>query len=132
MPQPEYVCRVSLILVSDGCWFDVLEPYAVAGAPLGIPALINFLSFYSVGLPVGSLLAYQAHRGVRGLWSGLVLAVALIVVGQYIYIGVTVDWDKSACAARERALKKDQAGRASESDARGLAAADGAKEAIEM
>ena len=81
---------------------------------------------------MGSLLAYQAHRGVRGLWTGLALAVGLIVVGQYTYIALTVDWDQSARAARERALKKDQAGRTAESDAQGLAAADGAKAAIEM
>eukprot|EP00966_Prymnesium_polylepis_P211285 4892684-Prymnesium_polylepis.2 len=118
------------------------------GAPLRVPALINLGAFFGVGLPVGSLLAYQAHLGVHGLWMGLVLAVGLIVVGQYAYIGLRIDWLEAAKTARERALAKDQAAPASgsssghgeggaphlrdESDGQGLAAADSAKAAMEM
>tara|TARA_B110001452_G_scaffold236876_1_gene216405 strand:- start:346 stop:1821 length:1476 start_codon:yes stop_codon:yes gene_type:complete len=50
------------------------------GAPLRVPAALNFFSFYAVGIPGGALLAYHARLGVEGIWMGLVVAVALMVV----------------------------------------------------
>ena len=110
-----------------------------------MPALINLGAFFGVGLPVGSLLAYQARLGVHGLWMGLVLAIGLVVAGQYTYIGLRIDWLEAAKTARERALAKDQTTSASsghaeggaprvhdESDGQGLAAADSAKAAVEI
>ena len=54
------------------------------GAPLRVPAAINFVCFLCLGVPGGSVLAYQAGLGVRGLWSGLVLAMLLIIAGQCV------------------------------------------------
>lgn len=98
------------------------------GAHLRVPALINFLAFFAVGNPLGALLAYEAHLGVNGLWLGLLCGIALVGIGQYSYLGCTVNWAKAAVVARERALKKEghELSQTS-SDGQGLAAADSAK-----
>lgn len=36
-----------------------------------VAAVINFISYYVVGLPAGILLALVAHLGTLGMWSGL-------------------------------------------------------------
>ncbi|KAL3932531.1 MAG: hypothetical protein SGPRY_000660 [Prymnesium sp.] len=113
------------------------------GADLRIPALVNFVSFYGIGLPSGSLFAYQAHLAERGLWYGLIFAMMCIIVGQYAYIYFTIDWDQAADQAREKALKEDKTYRIGEggvcglkrlerSDEIGLAMADSAKVVSEV
>lgn len=103
------------------------------GAPLRLPAAINFACFFGVGLPLGAWLAFPGGFEERGLWMGLVAAMGLIIAGQYTYIFCTVNWAQAAERARERALKRDADGAAAaESDGRGLAAADSAAAAVEM
>lgn len=38
------------------------------GARLQVPAAINFVSFFCIGIPVGAALAYQAGLGVQVGW----------------------------------------------------------------
>ena len=111
------------------------------GARLRVPAALNVVCFFGVGLPLGAALAYGEGLAERGIWMGLLLAMGLIVVGQYTYLARTTNWEQSARRARERALAKDSpegaadsAARtaADESDGRGLAAADSAAAAVEM
>ncbi|KAL1507431.1 hypothetical protein AB1Y20_008270 [Prymnesium parvum] len=106
------------------------------GAPLRLPALLNVIAFFGVGLPGGALLAYDAGLGAEGLWCGLVLAMVLIIVGQYSYLWVAVDWAHAARVARERALGESGgvAGemKAAENDRVALATADGARQTVEM
>ena len=94
------------------------------GANLQVPAAINFTCFFGIGVPLGAVFAYQAGLGVRGLWAGLILAMLLIIVGQYVHLYRTVDWQAASQRARERAAK-DATG-ADENEGRGLAAADAA------
>ena len=104
------------------------------GAPLRVPAALNFFSFYAIGIPGGALLAYQARLGVEGIWMGLDLAVGLMVVGQYVHLAMTVDWADAARRARAKALKKEQQPAQSQdsmADGQGLAAADSAKAAVD-
>ena len=42
-------------------------------------AVVNFVSYYIVGLPTGTLLAILAGMGARGMWIGLLLASVLQV-----------------------------------------------------
>ena len=72
------------------------------GAALRLPAAINFVSFFGVGLPLGTVLAYTAHMGAKGLWVALDVAIALIVLGQCAHLYLTLDWTRAARAARER------------------------------
>ena len=113
------------------------------GARLRVPAAINFVSFFGVGIPAGSALAFDAGLAERGLWTGLVIAMALVTLGQYFYIFVFTDWDVASKKARDRALNKDRlpdehssSGRSEPTEphaaGRGLAAADSAVAALEM
>ncbi len=40
---------------------------------VNIPTVITFLAYWVVGLPVGYLLGFPLHLGVKGVWYGLVL-----------------------------------------------------------
>ena len=44
-----------------------------------IGAVVNFISFYIIGFPVGTVLAIVAGMGVLGMWIGLLLASVLQV-----------------------------------------------------
>ena len=112
------------------------------GARLRLPAAINFFAFYAVGIPGSAVLAYRFGLGVHGIWLGLVAAIALIVIGQYLYLALTVDWHVAARDAQLRAQQKADGRdgidlskhdehlarhRANGEDGVGLAAADSAK-----
>ena len=101
------------------------------GAKLRVPALVNFLAFFGVGIPVGAVLAFHAGLGVRGVWAGLLLAVSMILTGQYSFLLATTDWHAAAKIAREKAANKESAAATTgdaESEMRGLAGADSAKD----
>jgi multidrug resistance protein, MATE family len=42
------------------------------------PAIIAFLGYWVIGLPVGLLLAFPLEWGPRGLWWGLTLGLASV------------------------------------------------------
>ena len=107
------------------------------GAKLTFPAAWNVVCFFVVGLPVGSFLGYSKGLAEEGIWMGLLLAMILIVIGQYAYLAVTTDWALASRKARERALVQGKGGAGAgagwssdlandESDGRGLAMADSA------
>jgi MATE family multidrug resistance protein len=76
------------------------------GARLKLPAAINFFAFFGVGIPGGAVLAYRFGLGVHGIWLGLVAAIVLIIIGQYLYLALTVDWHEAARDAQRRAQQK--------------------------
>ena len=77
------------------------------GARLKIPAAINFFAFFGVGIPGGAVLAYRFGLGVHGIWLGLVVAMVLIITGQYLYLALTVDWHAAARDAQQKARPPD-------------------------
>lgn len=38
-----------------------------------IGAMINFVAYYIIGIPIGVLLGFKADLKVIGLWSGMVI-----------------------------------------------------------
>lgn len=75
------------------------------GANLRVPAMINFGSFYFVGIPVGGYLGFQRGWEEMGLWTGLVVANVLITIGQGYYLIFVIDWPEAARVARAKALE---------------------------
>lgn len=76
------------------------------GVGLVPAACINIVSFYLIGIPLGAWLAYSSGWGVRGLWTGLDIAMALLTVGQYSHMVSSVDWGLAARKARAKVLER--------------------------
>jgi len=74
------------------------------GASLRVPAAINTVAFFIIGIPLGAVFAFELDFGVVGLWGGLVVAMVLLLAGQYTYMYKTVDWAQAATVAVEKAL----------------------------
>ncbi|XP_074316586.1 protein DETOXIFICATION 16-like [Silene latifolia] len=66
-----------------------------------IGAFINLGSYYIVGIPLAILLAFVLHVGGKGLWMGIICALAVQVVSLFI-ITVRTDWDQEAMKATKR------------------------------
>ena len=45
-------------------------------------AMVNFVSYYIIGLPMGTTLAIIAGMGTLGMWVGLLVASVTQVCGQ--------------------------------------------------
>ena len=56
-----------------------------------IGAILNFVAFYFVALPVGFLLAFKAGQGLFGLWWGLCIGLCFCTVSFMIII-YRFDW----------------------------------------
>ncbi|MGD7654761.1 MAG: MATE family efflux transporter [Verrucomicrobiales bacterium] len=53
-----------------------------------MPAVIGFISYWIIGLPVGALLAFHFDLGARGIWWGLAigLATACVTLGPRLWL----------------------------------------------
>ncbi|KAJ1678829.1 ethionine resistance protein [Spiromyces aspiralis] len=71
-----------------------------------ISVLISLLPYYVTMFPVGLYLAFSSlDMGVPGLWTGMLVGLILIVVGQFTFMFGYIDWDREVVACLER-LKK--------------------------
>ena len=70
-----------------------------------IGVIYNFVGFYVIGLPAGACLAFVAHIGLIGLWSGVAIAVFLIAIFANALV-FTTNWNKQVERAGERMRKE--------------------------
>jgi multidrug resistance protein, MATE family len=84
-PDPTVIRAASALLVIAAFFqlFDGLQSVAT-GALRGAgdtrtPLICHLVYYWAVGLPLGAYLCFSEHWGVRGLWTGL--CVALILIG---------------------------------------------------
>lgn len=66
-----------------------------------IGAYINLGSYYLVGIPCAVLLAFVLHVGGKGLWLGIICALAVQVTSLSI-VTIRTNWAQEAKKARER------------------------------
>ncbi|KAL9683658.1 hypothetical protein QQ045_015485 [Rhodiola kirilowii] len=66
-----------------------------------IGAFINLGSYYLVGIPSAIVLGFVCHLGGKGLWIGLICALAVQFLCLSI-ITIRTDWDKEAAKANKR------------------------------
>lgn len=59
---------------TQGVAFSVLRGHG----DVFVPALANVVAYWVVGLPVGAWLAFGLAAGPRGIWAGLVIALAVV------------------------------------------------------
>ncbi|NXF30716.1 S47A1 protein, partial [Nyctibius bracteatus] len=65
-------------------------------------AILNAVSYYGVGLPLGAVLLFVAKIGVIGLWLSMLVCVSLLCACFIVYIS-RMDWRKAAEEAQRRA-----------------------------
>ena len=73
------------------------------GVGLMVPAGVNVLAFFAVGVPAGAALAFGCSQGVTGLWGGLIIGMALLLLGQYAFLAAAIDWKDAARVAQRKA-----------------------------
>lgn len=79
------VLAIAVLLLPVAGAFQIFDGLQAVGfgvlrglADVRAPALINILSYWTLGLPLGWALAFRADLGPRGVWMGLVLSLALV------------------------------------------------------
>ncbi|KAM6403236.1 multidrug and toxin extrusion protein 2-like [Rhynochetos jubatus] len=65
-------------------------------------AILNAVSYYGVGLPLGAVLLFVARIGVIGLWLSMLVCVSILCTCFIAYIS-RMDWRKAAEEAQHRA-----------------------------
>ncbi|KAL0701664.1 hypothetical protein Bca4012_057786 [Brassica carinata] len=86
-------------IVACGNFLDGLQ-CVLSGVARGcgwqkIGACINLGSYYLVGVPLGLVLGFHFHIGGRGLWLGIVTALAVQVLGLSL-VTIFTNWDKES------------------------------------
>ncbi|GLJ22193.1 hypothetical protein SUGI_0417050 [Cryptomeria japonica] len=64
-------------------------------------AYVNLATYYVVGLPIGVISGFKNGIGVKGIWWGMIVGVALQTL-VLIVITSRTDWKKEVQSAEER------------------------------
>ncbi|KAJ1302149.1 hypothetical protein OPQ81_000977 [Rhizoctonia solani] len=99
---------VALFQIVDGAT-AVCDGVLRARGMLGLGAIINICSYYIVGLPVGVALAFWTHLGLKGLWTGLSIALFCAATISMVVVYKT-NWDLEVTKARERLAEEHEGG----------------------
>ncbi|XP_009130375.2 protein DETOXIFICATION 24 [Brassica rapa] len=92
------ILAVSILLNSIQ---PILSGVAVGAGMQSIVAVVNLVSYYGVGIPLGLILTYVFHLGVKGLWSGMLAGIA-IQTAILCYIIYKTDWELEVKKTSER------------------------------
>lgn len=66
--------------IADGVQVTSLSALRGLG-DVRVPAIIAIVAYWALALPIGSLLAFQAHLGAVGLWIGLAAGLGVAAAG---------------------------------------------------
>ncbi|KAF3608660.1 hypothetical protein DY000_02051562 [Brassica cretica] len=83
------------------CIQPILSGVAVGAGMQSIVAVVNLVSYYAIGIPLGLILTYVFHLGVKGLWSGMLAGIA-IQTAILCYIIYRTDWELEVKKTSER------------------------------
>ncbi|XP_065874830.1 protein DETOXIFICATION 16-like [Euphorbia lathyris] len=99
-----YLASVMPVLVISN-FMDGMQA-VLSGAARGcgwqkIGAIVNFIAYYPVGLPVAITLTFVFHFGGKGLWMGIICGSSLQAL---LLLGITLrtDWELEAKKAKDR------------------------------
>ncbi|KAJ8763431.1 hypothetical protein K2173_002314 [Erythroxylum novogranatense] len=79
----------------------VLHGVAVGAGWQFSVALVNFICYYVLGLPLGGLLGYKFDLGVNGIWTGMLLGCFLETI-ILVFIVKRANWQKEVFRAEAR------------------------------
>ncbi|CAE6427929.1 unnamed protein product [Rhizoctonia solani] len=88
------------------CGTTIMDGVLRARGKLAFGAIVNILSYYVFGIPVGISLAFWAKFGLAGLWMGLSAAMFCSAVVSIAAVCVT-DWDREVAKTRARLGQSD-------------------------
>ncbi|KAJ8572293.1 hypothetical protein K7X08_008804 [Anisodus acutangulus] len=71
----------------------VLHGVAIGAGWQFLVAIVNFVCYYGLGLPIGALLGYKFNLGVQGVWSAMLGGSLLQTIILFVIIGRT-NWHK--------------------------------------
>ncbi|KAF8594660.1 MATE efflux family protein [Ceratobasidium sp. AG-I] len=91
---------VAVYQISDGI-AAVMGGILRACGRLGTGALMNFIGYYIIGIPLGVYLAFGPHFGLLGLWIGLSVALSWVAV-VFWFIVMRFDWEVQVEEAKQR------------------------------
>lgn len=66
-----------------------------------VGAMLNFVGYYVLGLPIGSVLTFIVGLRAAGLWYGIAIGLSVQAASMYLYVW-RLDWDKEVVLARSR------------------------------
>ncbi|KAL0905140.1 hypothetical protein M5K25_027322 [Dendrobium thyrsiflorum] len=93
-----YLLGITMVLNSIQ---PVISGVAIGGGWQGLVAYINLGCYYIFGLPLGFVLGYVLHWGVRGIWVGMLFGTAL-QTAILLFIVWRTNWKKEAAQAVSR------------------------------
>ncbi|XP_077248890.1 protein DETOXIFICATION 20-like [Tasmannia lanceolata] len=79
----------------------VLSGVAVGAGWQSVVAYVNLFCYYVIGLPLGVMLGYVGHLGVKGIWMGMIGGTASQTL-VLIYFTYKTDWDNQVLVAKAR------------------------------
>ncbi|KAH8871168.1 Multidrug and toxin extrusion protein 1 [Schistosoma japonicum] len=68
-------------------------------------AIIIFLGYYCIGMPIAAVLTYQTSLGIFGSWIGLTVGFGLTTT-TYTILALRTDWDEQVKRARKNVTEK--------------------------
>ena len=87
MPEGLRVIEAAAALLPIAAIFQIFDGTQAVGcgvlrgvAATRAAAVINFVGYWILGLPIGLLLAFQGRLGPRGLWWGLTAGLMVVAV----------------------------------------------------
>ncbi|KAL1211519.1 Protein DETOXIFICATION 24 [Cardamine amara subsp. amara] len=92
------ILAVSILLNSIQ---PILSGVAVGAGMQSQVAVVNLVSYYAVGIPLGLIFTYVFHLGVKGLWSGMLAGIAIQTM-ILCYIIYKTDWELEVKKTKER------------------------------
>ncbi|KAI7906061.1 mate-domain-containing protein [Cokeromyces recurvatus] len=72
-----------------------------------IVALINIISYYIIGFPVGLLLTSRYEWGLNGIWTGVVLSGLIKSLCEAFYLLFIINWEQECILAVKRIHKQE-------------------------
>ncbi|CAE6457664.1 unnamed protein product [Rhizoctonia solani] len=88
------------------CGTNIMDGILRARGKLAFGAIVNILSYYVLGIPVGIGLAFWANFGLAGLWMGLSAAMFCSATISIVAVCIT-DWDREVAKTRARLGQSD-------------------------
>ncbi|XP_074314860.1 protein DETOXIFICATION 30-like [Silene latifolia] len=79
----------------------VLSGVAIGAGWQGLVAYVNIGCYYLFGLPLGLVLGYKLHLGVKGIWYGLMAGTTIQTLVLFLMTYRT-NWNKEASMAEDR------------------------------